>query len=231
MSFIATQNLLMARVEFHLYDINLTTLRLELSKALEGPKEQGGNEKLTLLTSELEMQASLYCKALKIDYEQRVKNHLPIIVDSKNTTYSIFLSINLVVLDVYKINSFLNYHYDTFLENYYAKDKNEFIGLVEFTIYNKLKRIAFEDEFKRREMIMQWVNEKRKLNDVSPSNYNNKEIRINEKFIVKVFEILSPFFDEAEHENLNFLLHGNPIEGHVLFLGLPHFSIHYHLQL
>ena len=79
---------------------------------------------------------------------------MPFIVDSNNTTYSIFLPINLVLLDVFKINTFLNYHYGRFKENYYAKNKNAIIGRVEFTIYDKLRRIAFKDGFKRSELVM-----------------------------------------------------------------------------
>lgn len=207
----------MAKIEFHIYDLNLSSIRkrlLELSTSATNLKVKN---KCESLISILDFQGPLYAEPNGIIYKHNTERLLPILIDPRSTMYHVFLQIQLAIIDVFKINSYLDYHFTAFEGNYYAKDKTEFVGMIQYGVYDKVSQNCFHECILRRQAIMNWVDSKRSKDQNEVDSYVFKEIAINEHFLPQFHALLKPYFDSKEHEVLEMLLKGNPIENPLSF--------------
>lgn len=143
-----------------------------------------------------------------IDSQKRRHFILPSIYNE----YNDYLALKLLIVDPYKIPALLSYQSALFLGNHYAA-KNNFIGLIEFQVYNKVKSFDFKDNDLRREKIMEWV-EKNRYFDYE----DNSETRIKEDFLVSdakfsqvLYENLKIIIPDSFQEDLYYLLSENRV--------------------
>ncbi|MBK8362976.1 MAG: hypothetical protein IPL24_04645 [Bacteroidetes bacterium] len=99
------------------------------------------------MISILDFQGPLYAEPNGIIYKHNTERLLPILIDPRSTMYHVFLQIQLAIIDVFKINSYLDYHFTAFEGNYYAKDKIEFVGMIQYGVYDKVCKIVFMSAF------------------------------------------------------------------------------------
>ncbi len=204
-------------MQFHKYDLNLSEIRDQLVRYIVDNAETKDLNKLENALVELDLMGGMFCEQLGINYFETAGKFVPIIVDSTSNSYHVFLSIHLNYLDVYKINNFLEYHFGTFKQNYYAKDNKEFVGLLEFTVYDKVKLRSLNETNLRRENLMRWINEKRKVIKNYPIHFNSRTINISSHYRERLFTTLEEYFHQSDHAALKVLINGDPIEGRVTF--------------
>ena len=207
----------MAKIEYHLYDLNLTQIQKELLRLSK--EDRITKSTYDSLIQNFNIQLENFCKEYSINFPEYARLGVPILVRGKENVYQSFLFLTLIYIDVFKINSFLNYQYETFTANYYATDKSALIGLIEFITYEQVKKINPSDALQRLEKIMNWVDHERLKTSVSPVKFNNKQIRVNEQYVDKITEILNPYFSDHDRPLLTILLNGEPIEGNIVFNG------------
>ena len=205
----------MAKIEYHLYDLNLTQIQKELLRLSK--EDRITKSTYDSLIQNFNIQLENFCKEYSINFPEYARLGVPILVRGKENVYQSFLFLTLIYIDVFKINSFLNYQYETFTANYYATDKSALIGLIEFITYEQVKNINPSDALQRLEKIMNWVDHERLKTSVSPVKFNNKQIRVNEQYVDKITEILNPYFSDHDRPILTILLNGEPIEGNIVF--------------
>lgn len=83
------------------------------------------------------------------------------IVNPTANFYGTFLAYSLCFVDLHRIESFLDYQRNFFKGNYYASPEN-FTGLVEFMVCQKVQNISLKSTTDRLKGIMNWVRETKK---------------------------------------------------------------------
>jgi len=166
-----------------------------------------------------------YCNNHEIDFDFHFKHHIPIIIPSDDNYYINCLALSLIFCDLFKINSLLQYQ-----KQKYIGDEN-FLDLIEFRIYELIKKSPFILERKRHKYIMKWV-ELERIKEI-PQNKkscdqntieeqinleNRKEINIDPNVIEKLVKALSFYFHDENPKNLANCLKGKKIDKKLLFM-------------
>ena len=122
-------------------------------------------------------------------------------------------------MDVYKIEPLLSYQSLLFLGNQYAS-KDNFIGLLEFLIYDIVKEKVLPDEQIRLEKMVNWLERNRtflnKKAYYKPSSINDIEneriVTMEPDFANVFFEKFRVFFKEQEKQLFNFIINNESTE-------------------
>uniref|UniRef100_UPI00404B93D7 hypothetical protein n=1 Tax=Gelidibacter sp. TaxID=2018083 RepID=UPI00404B93D7 len=141
------------------------------------------------------------------------------ILPSNYNLYNKFLSYKLLTMDVYKIEPLLSYQSVLFLGNEYAS-KDNFIGLLEFLIYDIVKEKVLPKEQIRLEKMVNWLernrtflNKKAYYKTPSINDSENKRIvTMDADFANVFFEKFKVFFKGQETELFDFLINNESTE-------------------
>jgi len=154
------------------------------------------------------------------------------VLQSSSILYHYYLGLKILAIDPYKIEPLLSYQRVLFLGNYYAS-KYDFLGLVEFKVYESIKNSQYFDGNIRLEKIVNWVERNRQF-IMDKSYYNNsiqngfdkanlveeKIVSMDSEFARILVQKLKPYFpDEAQHPLLFDLLVENKDVKGLIFKG------------
>jgi len=194
-------------VSRHIYDIDsfeiLDNLKLKLSNNISFlPAHLKDFEFLKINESVLIKQM----KESGIKYNSH-KKHRNFILPSSWNCYYIYLGYKILCIDVNRIEALLNFQSERYEGNHYGAADN-FIGLVEFTLYQFVSTMNFFKEDERLEKIMNWVKECRKLSLTKSTlkNKKSKEIIIvfhEEAIATIIIKRLKEYFPKEEREIIN----------------------------
>lgn len=151
------QKITKAPFEHHVYDIELNALTNKVHLAIE-------NKKFWLKEGQTAEDYGLSFAVILKEYyvSENSDPTCPIHVVSPTANfYGTFLAFSLCFVDVPRIGTFLDYHRSFFKGNYYAPPEN-FAGLVEFMVYQKVHNISIKSTTERLKAIMSWVRETKK---------------------------------------------------------------------
>ncbi|MEY4835541.1 hypothetical protein [Flavobacterium sp.] len=141
------------------------------------------------------------------------------ILPSNYNLYNKFLSYKLLTMDVFKIEPLLSYQSVLFLGNEYAS-KDNFIGLLEFLIYDIVKEKVLPNEQIRLEKMVNWLERNRtflnkkayyktpRIND----SENKRIVTMDTDFANVFFEKFKVFFKGQETELFDFLINNESTE-------------------
>jgi hypothetical protein len=137
--------------------------------------------------------------------------HRNYILPSSYNNYVEFLVLKILTMDPYKIGPLLSYQSELYLGNYYAT-KDNFVGLVEFMVYNGVKSRNFLKEDIRLERIVNWVEHNRVF--LLQRAYTNKTVSMEPTFANLLYQKLQAYFFEEQHNSLYELIFSNakPVE-------------------
>jgi hypothetical protein len=154
-------------------------------------------------------------------------NYRNFILPSNYNLYNNFLAYKLLTIDLYKIEPFLSYQSVLFLGNYYAV-KDNFIGLLEFLVYDFVQKRVLPTEQVRLEKIVNWLERNRVfllskayndlntvveaeepidekiLNETLP--LPSRKIKMNPEFANILCEKLNCFFEGQEQALYNLII-------------------------
>ncbi|OFY97853.1 MAG: hypothetical protein A3K10_09855 [Bacteroidetes bacterium RIFCSPLOWO2_12_FULL_31_6] len=155
-------------------------------------------------------------KELGIDLSDNQK-YRNCVLSSVSNSYPTFLAYTLLVIDPYRIELFLSYQSQMYLGNHYAK-KNNFLGLIEFQIYEQVKLYDILNQDIRLEKIMNWVERNKifkKGDDCVGEGIDEtlafKVVEIDPSFAETLFDKLKTVIAKEHHSNLHgLLLNGEP---------------------
>lgn len=105
------------------------------------------------------------------------RKHL--VLPSTNDSYHIFLAYKLLTCDPYRIQAILSYHSVLFQGNSFASNGN-FVGLVEYNIYNLVRSTDRKNEVIRLDKIATWLENNRRF-ELQKAN-TAKRVRFDEEF-------------------------------------------------
>ena len=149
------------------------------------------------------------------------------ILPSSSNLYHTFLTFKLITFDLYKIGPMLSHQSESFSGNYYAKEDN-FVGLVEYVVYEGVKSRIFSDENLRLEKIVNWVEDQKKklpfvkslVEKTDEETVDNKYFRGNKVFFETLNQKLSSYFEnEKDKVNLYKALFTGEVEEKLEFKG------------
>lgn len=198
----------------HVYDVDAFEILDTLKE-----KYKFNNSKISVKT--LNCEEEILIKFLKeegFNVTEKQKNR-NFIIPSNYNLYNKFLSYKLLTMDVYKIEPFLSYQSVLFLGNQYASKEN-FIGLLEFLIYDIVKGKVLPDEQIRLEKMVNWLERNRtflnKKAYYKPSSINDLEndriVTMEPDFANVFFEKFRVFFKEQEKQLFNFIINNESTE-------------------
>ncbi len=98
-----------------------------------------------------------------------------IIVDSSHPSFGPFLAFALSLIDVNKIPALLRHQKKKFKGNLYAV-KSNFVGLVEYRVYQQVEGLSKVETTRRLEKIMKWVNHEREKKEEKEEDLLNKKL-------------------------------------------------------
>lgn len=113
------------------------------------------------------------------------QKHRNFIIPSYYNLYNTYLGYKLLTFDLYKIEPLLSYQSVLFLGNYYAS-KDNFLGLIEFLVYDFVKAGVLPFEQIRLEKIVNWLERVRSATKEAKQilkGKSSKEPNIDEDFL------------------------------------------------
>lgn len=119
------------------------------------------------------------------------RKHL--ILPSTNDSYHIFLAYKLLTCDPYRIQAILSYHSVLFQGNSFAS-KGNFVGLVEYNIYNLVRSTDRKNEVIRLDKIATWLENNRRF-ELQKAN-TAKRVRFDEEFANILSDKLKVFVED-----------------------------------
>jgi hypothetical protein len=122
-------------------------------------KEEGFVTEQMLLLEEENLHQLLDDEGYNTKEHQKYRNF---ILPSNFNHYHYFLAYKLLTIDLYKIEPLLSYQSVLFLGNYYAV-KDNFIGLLEFLVYDFVQKRVLPNEQVRLEKIVNWLERNRQF--------------------------------------------------------------------
>lgn len=141
----------------HEYDIELNALTNKVYSVVQNkkfwPKDGRTAEDYSLSFAVILKE---YCDSENSDLTSPIQ-----IINPNANFYGTFLAFSLCFVDVPRIGTFLDYQRSFFKGNYYAPPEN-FTGLVEFMVYQKVHNISVKSTTERLKAIMSWVRETKK---------------------------------------------------------------------
>jgi hypothetical protein len=197
-------------VERHFYDIDAFQILDNLrDKYL---KEEGFVTEQMLLLEEENLLNLLDEEGYNSKDHQKYRNF---ILPSNFNQYNNFLAYKLLTIDQYKIEPLLSYQSVLFLGNHYAV-KDNFVGLIEFLIYDFVQKRVLPNEQIRLEKIVNWLERNRTflitkaynegqgaINDIIKNSLQSKALSLPKRRI-----IMDPQFAKALCEKLNCYFEG-----------------------
>ncbi len=178
-------------IEIHLYDIDAFEIldRLKEKHQAYNDNSKGPLRSLEFIHLEEEFLMESF-KESNIDLtEQQKRRHF--VIPSTFNLYNTFLGYKLLTIDLYKIESLLSYQLALFEGNYYA-EKNNFIGLIEFSTYAFVSARVFPFEENRLEKISNWVEKNRVFlrNNELPFPKDGADLKVDEVIMDDDFAII-----------------------------------------
>lgn len=168
------------KYERHEYDVDLIRNQKELVQIIENSGNILKDETTIKKFKELLMESINYFRELNVIEIKKKKaslfdyyfdHNLPIIVQSHMPPYEMQLAMMLIWFDTNKIGRLLDYQLEQ--HNTREGDRNDFIGQIEYAIYDLVKRFSpYCGNEKRLEKIMAWVEEKRNQT-IRPKSLDN----------------------------------------------------------
>lgn len=221
-------------VERHVYDVDAFEILDRLrDKYL---KEEGFLTEQMLLLEEENLHQLLDDEGYNTKEHQKYRNF---ILPSNFNQYNNFLGYKLLTIDLYKIEPLLSYQSVLFLGNYYAV-KDNFMGLLEFLVYNFVQKRVLPKEQVRLEKIVNWLERNRVfllskayndlvINDETQEAIDQKiqnatlpppsrKIKMDPQFASILCEKLNCFFEGQEQALYNLLIK-NEITKPLVFYG------------
>ena len=202
-------------VSRHVYDIDAFEILDQLRKNYECKKESIKPDYDYLAS--IDDQEDHFMKVMKSEDRDLTKHqeHRNYIVSSSLNFYNYFLSQKLLIIDIHKIGALLSFQAKQFLGNPTAKRDN-FIGLIEFKVYESVKVGNIFSEDIRLEKIMNWVDKNRRISSVDFTEANLtldeddvlrkvpkfQEVTFDEAIGITLVSKLKLYFSEEEHELL-----------------------------
>lgn len=209
-------------VERHVYDVDAFEILDRLrDKYL---KEEGFVTEQMLLLEEEDLLQLLDAEGYNSKEHQKYRNF---ILPSNFNHYNNFLAYKLLTIDLYKIEPLLSYQSVLFLGNYYAVKEN-FMGLLEYLVYDFVQKRVHPNEQVRLEKIVNWLERNRQFlhskaynqfdvedavevpfesvtkNDTPPPP--NRTIIMDPLFAIILCEKLNCFFEGQETQLYNLLI-------------------------
>jgi len=161
------------KVERHVYDVDAFEILDRLrDKYL---KEEGFVTEQMLLLEEENLLQLLTEEGYNTKEHQKYRNF---ILPSNLNHYNNYLAYKLLTIDLYKIEPLLSYQSVLFLGNYYAV-KDNFIGLLEFLVYDFVQKRVLPNEQVRLEKIVNWLERNRQF--LLSKAYNELDIKDTEE--------------------------------------------------
>lgn len=206
----------------HEYDIDVFEIFDELKKKYL-LKENIAFAKKNKMFSRIRNDEKIFVKMMKqsginLSINKKTRHY---ILPSTNSFYNIYLGWKILAIDPYKIEALLSYQSVLFLGNVNTP-KEDFLGLVEFHVYEFVKYRNHFNENIRLEKIMNWVERNRVfiLNKNNPDAINipPPKFRIitfeNIEFANILYQKLRPFFIKDNHNNLfRLIVNGENVSG------------------
>ena len=221
-------------VERHVYDVDAFEILDRLKE-----KDQGIESFVTEEMLSIEEQNLLELIELEGYNSREHKKYRNFILPSNFNQYNNFLGYKLLTIDLYKIEPLLSYQSVLFLGNYYAV-KDNFIGLLEFLVYNFVQKRVLPKEQVRLEKIVNWLERNRVfllskayndlvINDETQETIDQKiqnatlpppsrKIKMDPQFASILCEKLNCFFEGQEQALYNLLIK-NEITKPLVFYG------------
>jgi len=129
------------------------------------------------------------------------------VIPSNFDIYNRFLGYKLLCMDALRIEPFLTYQSTLFMGNISVEREN-FIGLLEFHIYDLMQPYVLPDEQNRLEKIVSWLERNRdflynkaySLNetDLDEASSNKRKVIMSQEFAFLLYEKLTCFFEGQE---------------------------------
>jgi len=126
------------------------------------------------------------------------------ILPSSLNIYPQYLAFKILTIDPYKIEPLLSYQRVLFLGNYYAP-KDDFLGLVEFMVYDFVKNRNYFNEDIRLEKIINWIEQNRAF-ILNNQFYEFRTVAIAGEFVYILYRALQIYFPNSQHSELYQLL-------------------------
>lgn len=197
-------------VERHIYDVDAFEILDRLREKYQGIKCFFTEHLLQL--EEANILKLLNDEGYKSDDHQRYRNF---ILPSYYNQYNNFLAYKLLSIDLYKIEPFLSYQSVLFLGNDYAV-KDNFIGLLEFLVYNFVQKQVLPNEQVRLEKIVAWLERNRvflitkayneiNIKDAVP-NPPKRKVKMDPQFASILCEKLNCFFEGHDQALYNLIV-------------------------
>lgn len=195
-------------VERHVYDVDAFEILDRLrDKYL---KEEGFVTEQMLLLEEENLHQLLDDEGYNTKEHQKYRNF---ILPSNFNQYNHFLAYKLLTIDLYKIEPLLSYQSVLFLGNYYAVKEN-FIGLLEFLVYDFVQKRVLPNEQVRLEKIVNWLERNRIFlitkayneDEEASNNPPQRKIIMDPTFAIILCEKLKCFFEGQEKQLYNLLI-------------------------
>jgi hypothetical protein len=142
-----------------------------------------------------------------------------LVVPSNHNLYDLFLMHDLYFRKVYSIRSYLDYHYKNFRGNHYAKNQEDFIGLLKFTVSGRFDSAYPYKSKSHTYEILQWIREKEGNAQSDPRLILIQKVSLNGRDLTKSIKILVTYFSNEDLTKLSYLLSGNIVPGKLCFIG------------
>lgn len=148
------------------------------------------------------------------------KKYRNFILPSNFNQYNNYLAYKLLTIDQYKIEPFLSYQSVIFLGNNYAV-KDNFVGLIEFLVYDFVQKRVLSNEQVRLEKIVTWLERNRvflitkaynefDIEDVAEEQFEpnplSRKIKMDPQFAGILSEKLKCFFEGHEKALYNLIV-------------------------
>jgi hypothetical protein len=205
------------RVVRHVYDVDafetLDKLKEKYLKHIDFIHEQLRDLEFIKLEEELLIKQF---KEDDFDLTEHQK-HRNFIIPSNYNLYCTYLGYKLLTIDLYKIEPLLSYQSVLFLGNYYAT-KDNFLGLIEFLVYDFVKVRLLPFEQIRLEKMVNWLERNRSF--ILQQSFTSKIVAMEPDFANILYQKLQPFFANEQHSSLHELIFkGNKSTAHLCFAG------------
>lgn len=146
----------------HVYDVDLKAIYI-------GIKEQSDGAEPSFLLNDIEKQVELYCNAFGIKRGDFDIGYSQVVIHSSENLYMTYFPWALFLIDLAKIELFLDYHFEEFLGNDYER-KDGFVGMVEHLVYDQLKKLTVSDTQNRLDRVMAWVRQNKDRKQLAEDN-------------------------------------------------------------
>ena len=220
----------MAKAYKEHYDIDLKVLKGKFQDLIRSSNSPTEERQIKTCVSRFMGELEIYVGDLGYDLQELDKK-LVEVVPSAHNMYDLFLSHDMCFRASYSIPSYLDYHYDNFKGNHYARNKSDFLDVLKFNVCNRISHSHPGHNKKLPEQIIRWVREKEGVIKPHRLRIPSRKVIMNEEDIAVLVQILKPHFKRQSMEKLRRLLKGEDIPGKLIFKGNANQFCHAFLRL